>query len=98
MSKQVAIMKVLDGLRDLIAMGAAATVNREFNPTYDADSDGDTIAAGRRQVVFLRDMREQLENVLLLGRYEVPSIDKWLDTPQVALDNHTPRQMGVKAP
>jgi hypothetical protein len=103
MTKEEAVQSVLDGLQALIAAGASATVNREFNPTSDPDSDDDYVAAGRSQLRFLRDMRAQFENVLLLGEFPLPSVtderlEEWLDTPQEALDNHTPRQMGLKAP
>jgi hypothetical protein len=101
MTKEEAVQSVLDGLQALIAAGASATVDREFNPTHDPDSDEEHIAAGKKQVKFLRDLRAQFENVLLLGEYTQftnEQIRAWFDTPQEALDNHTPRQMGLKAP
>jgi hypothetical protein len=70
MTKQEAIQSVLDGLQALIGMHARATVYREFNPTSDPDSDDDVIAAAKRQLAFLRDMRTRFEDALMLGQYE----------------------------
>lgn len=101
-TKNESIQAVLDGLQNLILMGANATAYREHSPSADADADGDLIAYGHRQVAFLREMRTRFEDVLFLGNFpEVEAkaaVKQWLDTPQEGLDNHTPRQMGIKPP
>lgn len=101
-TKNESIQAVLDGLQELILMGANATAYREHSPSADVDADDDAIASGHRQVEFLREMRTRFEDALFLGNFpEVESkkaLKQWFDTPQESLDNHTPRMMGVKPP
>lgn len=101
MSRDQEIQRVLDGLQSLILMGARSAASREYVPTHDPDADEDVIRDGKAAVAELRSLRQRFEDLMIGGvieEYETSRLQEWFDTPQKALDNHTPRQMGLKGP
>lgn len=58
------ISMVLEGLQQLIARGAKATVSRMYSPSGDPDNDDDVIRDGKNQVKQLRRIRSEFETLM----------------------------------